>query len=130
MKSYLEAKNVLPIIKFLITLFIFMQVKDFSQIDSFSKLAVTLLEFIIILELVRMLIEFMFSDENRIRIRLMIDSTIVFFIRDLMLIVNDSFDSKKIFTILVVIAILIFFRIVAIKFSPSQLENTYNKEID
>lgn len=130
MNTYLEAKNVLPIIKFLITLLIFMQVKDFSQIDSFSKLAVVLLEFIIILELVRMLIEFMFSDENRIRIRLMIDSTIVFFIRDLMLIVNDSFDSKKIFTILVVIAILIFFRIVAIKFSPSQLENTYNKEID
>ena len=130
MDNYLERKNVLPVIKFLITLVIFMQVKDFSSIDSFSKLAVTLLEFIIILELVRMLIEFMFSDENRIRIRLMIDSTIVFFIRDLMLIVNDSFDSKKIFTILAVIAILIFFRIVAIKFSPSQLENAYNKEND
>lgn len=130
MTSYIKTKNILPIIKFLITLVIYTQVKDFSKVDSFSELAVALLEFIIILELVRMLIEFMFSDENRIRIRLMIDSTIVFFIRDLMLIVNDSFDSKKIFTILAVIAILIFFRIVAIKFSPSQLESAYNKEND
>ncbi len=129
MKKYLQSKNVLPIIKFLITLVIYAQVNNFSEIDSFSKLVVTLLEFIIVLELVRMLIEFMFSDEHRIRIRLMIDSTIVFFIRDLMLIVNDSFDSKKIFTILVVIAVLIFFRIIAIQFSPSKLENIYNKEI-
>lgn len=119
MDKYLKSKNVLPIIKFLITFIIFIQVKDFSQIDNFSKLVVALLEFIIVLELIRMLIEFMFSDENRIRIRLMIDSTIVFFIRDLMLIVNDSFDSKKMYIILSIIGILIIFRFITTKFSPS-----------
>ncbi len=119
MNRYLKSKNVLPIIKFLITFIIFIQVKDLSQIDNFSKLVVALLEFIIVLELIRMLIEFMFSDENRIRIRLMIDSTIVFFIRDLMLIVNDSFDSRKMYIILSIIGILIIFRFITTKFSPS-----------
>ncbi len=128
MNKYFISKNLPPLIKFIITLTLFIFVKDFNTINSFSSLAVTILEFIIILELVRMLIEFLLSDENRIRMRLMIDSTIVFFIRDIMLIVNDSFDSKKIFTILGIIAILFVFRIVAIRFSPSTLESTYNKE--
>ncbi len=123
MNKYFDKKYVLAISKFLITLLLFILVKDFTLIDSFSKLVVTLLEFIIVLELVRMLIEFMFSDEHRIKIRFMIDSTIVFFIRDLMLIVNDSFNSTKIFIILAVIGILLAFRIVTIKFSPSKLEN-------
>ena len=137
MEKYLNIKNLLPIINFLITLVLFISIKDFGKIDSFSKLAVALLEFIIILELVRMLIEFLFSDENRIRMRLMIDSTIVFFIRDILLIVNDTFNSKKIFTILGVIGILILFRVILIKYSPSHFEFIYknskkeeNKEED
>lgn len=69
-----------------------------------------------------MLIEFLLSEENRIRMRLMIDSTIVFFIRDIMLIVNDTFDSKKIFMILGIIAILFAFRVIAVRYSPSKLE--------
>lgn len=122
MNQYLDSKNVQPVVKFLITVVLFVTVKDFKEVDSFSGLAVAILEFIIILELVRMVVEFLFSDENRIRLRFMIDSTIVFFIRDIMLIVNDTFDSKKIFTILGVIAILFAFRIIALKYSPSTLE--------
>lgn len=122
MNQYLDSKNVQPIVKFLITVVLFVIVKDFSEVNSFSGLAVAILEFIIILELIRMVVEFLFSDENRIRLRFMIDSTIVFFIRDIMLIVNDTFDSKKIFTILGVIAILFAFRIIALKYSPSTLE--------
>ena len=76
MKDFFQKKNLPPLIKFVITLILFIYVKDFNIIDSFSKLAVALLEFIIILELVRMLIEFLLSDENRIRMRLMIDSLI------------------------------------------------------
>lgn len=128
MNKYFAEKNLPPFIKFIITIALFIYVKDFNTINSFSKLAVAILEFIIILELVRMLIEFLLSDENRIRMRLMIDSTIVFFIRDLMLIVNDTFDSKKIFTILGVIGILFLFRVLTIKYSPSKLEKEYNKE--
>ncbi|TLP38253.1 phosphate-starvation-inducible PsiE family protein [Arcobacter arenosus] len=123
MNEIFRMKNLVPTVKFLITLVLFLNVKNLDEIDKFSELAVALLEFIIILELVRMLIEFMFSDENRIRMRLMIDSTIIFFIRDIMLIVNDTFDSKKIFIILAVIAILIFFRVILLKFSPSIFES-------
>lgn len=128
MKEIFVSKNIPPFIKFLIALTLFILVKDFNSINSFSKLAVALLEFIIILELVRMLIEFLLSDENRIRMRLMIDSTIVFFIRDIMLIVNDKFDATKVFSILGIIAVLFIFRIVTVKFSPSFFEKEYTKK--
>ncbi|MDX1295050.1 MAG: phosphate-starvation-inducible PsiE family protein [Sulfurimonadaceae bacterium] len=117
-------------IKFFITLALFVAVKDLGSIDSFAKLAVALLEFIIILELVRMVIEFLFSDDNRIKLRLMIDSTIVFFIRDIMLIVNDKFDVTKIVSILGIIGVLFIFRIMAMKYSPSYMEEEYRNKLD
>lgn len=92
------------------------------MIDSFSHLVVALLEFIIILELVRILIEFLFSDENRVKMRLMIDSTIIFFIRDIMLIANDKFDMIKITSILGIIAILFILRVLSMKYSPAKME--------
>lgn len=128
MKKYFDMKNFIFMVKFLITFILYFSVKDFGKIDDFSQLAIALLEFIIILELVRMLLEFIFSDENRIRMRIMIDSTIVFFIRDIMLIVNGKFNTEKIFTILGIIAILILFRILVMKYSPSKFELFYNKD--
>jgi len=128
MVDYFDKERLSIYAKFLITFVLFFSVKDFSSIHSFSKLAVALLEFIIILELVRMLIEFLFSDENRIRLRFMIDSTIVFFIRDILLIVNDKFDYMKILSILGIISILFVFRFVTMKFSPSSMEETFMKK--
>jgi len=128
LKKYFDMKNFIFMVKFLITFILYFSVKDFGKIDDFSQLAIALLEFIIILELVRMLLEFIFSDENRIRMRIMIDSTIVFFIRDIMLIVNGKFNTEKIFTILGIIAILILFRILVMKYSPSKFELFYNKD--
>ena len=77
-----------------------------------------------------MLVEFLFSDDNRIKLRLMIDSTIVFFIRDIMLIVNDKFDAAKIAIILGIIAVLFVFRIVTMKYSPSYMEQEYRKKLE
>jgi uncharacterized membrane protein (DUF373 family) len=108
--------------QFLITLLMFVYVKDFASIDSFSNLAVALLEFIIVLELVRMVVDFLFSEDNRISLRLMLDSTIIFFVRDIMLIVNDKFDIAKIASILGIIAALFFFRIIATRYSPSVMQ--------
>lgn len=127
MFAILDYKNTPAIVKFLITLTLFTMVQDYTKIDSFQKLAIALLEFIIILELVRMIIEFMFSDDNRIKLRFMIDSTIVFFIRDIMLIVNDKFDGAKIAAILGIIAVLFIFRVVTMKYSPSDLEAPYKR---
>lgn len=123
MKRAFEMEKIHVYIKFFITFILYYMVKDFTSVDSFSKLAVALLEFIIILELVRMLIEFLFSGENRIKLRLMIDSSIVFFMRDVLLIVSDKFDTTKILSLLLVIFILFIFRIIAMKYSPSYMEN-------
>ena len=123
MKHIFKIEKLHIFVKFFITFALFYSVKDFSLVNSFSKLAVALLEFIIILELVRMLIGFLFSDENRIKLRLMIDSTIVFFIRDILLIVNDKFDNTKILSILGIISILFIFRIITMKFSPRDMES-------
>lgn len=130
MKRYFSADKIPIFLNFFVTLFLLLLVKDMSSIDSFAKLAVAILEFIIILELVRMLIDFLFSDDNRIQLRLMIDSTIVFFIRDIMLIVNDKFDILKILSILCVIAVLFIFRVLSMKYSPSYMEKKYQKKLD
>lgn len=130
MKRYFSADKIPIFLNFFVTLFLLLLVKDMSSIDSFAKLAVAILEFIIILELVRMLIDFLFSNDNRIQLRLMIDSTIVFFIRDIMLIVNDKFDILKILSILCVIAVLFIFRVLSMKYSPSYMEKKYQKKLD
>ncbi|MGB5505960.1 MAG: hypothetical protein WBM70_04640 [Sulfurovum sp.] len=130
MNRYFTLEKAPIFIQFIITLGLFISVEDFSSIRSFSTLAVALLEFIIILELVRMLIEFLFGNENRLKLRLMIDSTIIFFIRDIMLIVNDKFDLIKIVSILGIIAILFVFRIVTMKYSPLYIEHEYKKSFD
>jgi len=128
MRHYFTIEKAPIFIDFFVTLALFIAVKDMGSINSFSQLAVALLEFIIILELVRMLIGFVLSDDNRIKLRLMIDSTIVFFIRDIMLIVNDKFDLAKIASILGIIGILFVFRVVAMRYSPSSLESDYRKK--
>ncbi len=122
MKRYFTIEKAPIFIKFFITLGLFIAIKDMHMIDSFSHLVVALLEFIIILELVRMLIEFLFSDENRLKMRLMLDSTIIFFIRDIMLIANDKFDMVKITSILGIIAILFILRVLSMKYSPAKME--------
>lgn len=124
-KQYFIVEKAPIFIKFLVALVLFILVKDFGAINSFSKLVIALLEFIIILEIVRMLIEFLLSDDNRIKIRLMIDSTIVFFIRDIMLLANEKFDVTKMIAILGIIAILFVFRYVSMRFSPSNMEKKY-----
>ena len=122
MKRYFTLEKAPVYIKFFITLALFMAIKDMHEIDSFSHLVVALLEFIIILELVRILIEFLFSDENRVKMRLMIDSTIIFFISDIMLIAHDTFEMINITSILGNIAILFILRVLSMKYSPATME--------
>ena len=124
----LELPRVQVMAKVLITLMLFISVKDIASVNTVNKLVIALLEFIIVLEIVRMIFEFIMDDEHRIKLRLMIDSTIVFFIRDIMLIANEKFDSDKIFALMAVVAILFFFRFVAMRYTPSRYLR--GKEID
>lgn len=116
----LELPRVQVMVKVVIAFVLFFSVKDFHTVDSVNRLVIALLEFIIVLEIVRMLIDFLMDEEHRIRLRLMIDSTIVFFIRDVMLIANEKFDETKIFSLMGVIAILFFFRFVSMRYTPSR----------
>lgn len=128
MKQYFTIEKVPIFIKLFLALVLFVYVEDFAHITSFSMLIVALLEFIIILELVRMLVEFLFSDDNRIKLRFMIDSTIVFFIRDIMLISSHEFDAAKIGSTLGIILALFIFRILSMKYSPSVMEKHITQE--
>ncbi len=128
MKKYFTFKKLDIYAKFFITLIFFVLVKDLGAINTFQKLVIALLEFIIILELVRMLVEFLFSSDNRIQLRFMIDSTIVFFIRDIMLLANEKLDLSKMIAILGIIATLFVFRYVSIRFSPAHMEKKYHDE--
>lgn len=114
--------NTLLMLKIVVSSILFFIIRSLGEIDSFSDLVVALLEFIIILEIVRMLIEFIFSNDNRLNLRLMIDSTIIFFIRDLMLIANEHFDTQKMYVLVSIIAALFVFRVMAMKYSPEKLE--------
>ncbi len=124
----LELPRVQVMVKVFIAFSLFFSVKDFQTVDSVNRLVIALLEFIIVLEIVRMLIDFLMDDEHRIKLRLMIDSTIVFFIRDVMLVANEKFDETKIFSLMGVIAILFVFRFVAMRFTPSRYLR--GKEVD
>lgn len=128
MKRYFTVNKVPIFLEFILTMSLIIYVQDFSKINSFSTLVVLLLEIIIVLELIRMLMGFLFGDDHRVKLRYMIDSTIVFFIRDIMLIVNDKFDMGKIGSILGIIAVLFLFRFVTMRFSPSVIDPVTGKK--
>lgn len=130
MKKYFCAEKMPVFIQFFIALVLFTLVTRFHEITSFSLLIVAMLEFVIILEVVRMIVGYLFSDENRVKLRFMIDSTIVFFIRDIMLIVNEKFDVYKIGGMLGIIAILFIFRGITMKYSPSNIEVEYRRRAE
>ncbi|MDA7817466.1 phosphate-starvation-inducible PsiE family protein [Sulfurimonas sp.] len=95
----------------------------FSSFIFFSypltKLIVLMLEFIIVLEVVKMISEFITN--GKIRLRHIIDGFIIFIIRDI--VVNLSHEEKDKETILFLsLMVLIFFvfRILSIMISPSK----------
>jgi len=122
MNNYFSIKKIQVFIKLFIALGLFVYIEDFSKINSFTTLTVAILELIIILELVRMLVEFVLSDNNQIKLRFMIDSTIIFFIRDIMLVANHNFKIQKIASMLGIVLALFIFRVISMKYSPKDIE--------
>ncbi|PLY05872.1 MAG: hypothetical protein C0625_11080 [Arcobacter sp.] len=84
---------------------------------EFQKTIVLMLEFIVIMEVVKMISDFI--KKEKLRLRFVIDIFIIFLIRDV--IINASHINKDYFTILFllfVIFIFFIFRILSIKYSP------------
>lgn len=88
---------------------------------KFSKAIVLMLEFIVIMEVVKMISDFI--KQEKLRLRFVIDIFIIFLIRDV--IINASHVNKDYFTILFllfVIFVFFIFRILAIKYSPGVIK--------
>jgi uncharacterized membrane protein (DUF373 family) len=92
---------------------------------SLFKLIATLLAFIVLLEVVRMISTYAFESPQVMKLRYIIDGFIVFFIRDIVLIFSDEKytmpeKEEKLFIVVLLVMVFFIFRILALKYSPSE----------
>ena len=84
---------------------------------DFYKAIIMMLEFIVIMEVVKMISDFI--KKETLRLRFVVDIFIIFLIRDVIILTtNKNRDYFDITFLLFVIFIFFMFRILAIKFSP------------
>ncbi len=102
---------------------IFVTILIVFDVLALIKVISTFLIFMIILEIMRMIREFINS--KTIKISMVIDSFIIFFIRDIVLIASDSekytFNDQviKVVFLLGVVLMFFIFRIMSLKYSPN-----------
>ena len=84
---------------------------------EFYKAIILMLEFIVVMEVVKMISDFI--KKETLRLRYIIDIFIIFLIRDVIILTtNRTRDYVDITFLLIVIFVFFIFRILAIKFSP------------
>ena len=101
----------------------------FSTGIKFYKAIILMLEFIVVMEVVKMISDFI--KKEKLRLRFVIDIFIIFLIRDVIILTTDIHrDYFDIVFLLLVIFIFFIFRILAIKFSPHKIiKNSTNKRV-
>ena len=83
----------------------------------FYKAIILMLEFIVIIEVVKMIAEFI--EKKRLRLRYVIDVFIIFLTRDVIILTTDpNKEHKEVLFLLLVIFVFFLFRILAVQFSP------------
>jgi uncharacterized membrane protein (DUF373 family) len=88
---------------------------------EFYKIIILMLEFIVILEVVKMVSDFI--KKEKLRLRFVIDVFIIFLIRDVIILASHKLkDYFDIAFLLIVIFVFFIFRILAIKFSPGVIK--------
>ena len=88
---------------------------------EFYKAIILMLEFIVIMEVVKMISDFI--KKEALRLRYVIDIFIIFLIRDVIILsTNKNRDYFDITFLLFVIFVFFIFRILAIKFSPGVIK--------
>lgn len=84
----------------------------------FYKAIILLLEFIVIIEVVKMIAEFL--EKKRLRLRYVIDVFIIFLTREVIILTtNPHKDHQGILFLLLVIFVFFIFRVLAVQFSPA-----------
>ncbi len=87
---------------------------------EFYKAIVLLLEFIVILEVVKMVADFI--EKRKLRLRFVIDVFIIFLIREVIILATKPVkDEEGILFLLFVIFIFFIFRILALVYSPTMI---------
>jgi uncharacterized membrane protein (DUF373 family) len=93
---------------------------------DFYYLVSLILEYIVLIEVVQML--FVFFKRQRIKLRYMIDAAIIFFIREIFILVTNHKDKNEIFLYVGLIGVFFFFRYLAInityKAEKEELKNS------
>jgi len=86
---------------------------------DFYKAIILMLEFIVIIEVVKMVSDFI--SKRKLRLRFIIDVFIIFLIRDVIILsAHQQKDYNDILFLLLVIFIFFIFRIFTVRFSPAQ----------
>jgi uncharacterized membrane protein (DUF373 family) len=94
-------------------------------------LAVTLmLEFVVIIEVIRMIVDFI--ERKRVQLRFVIDIFIIFLTRDVIIqVTQPTINQERILFLLLVIFIFFIFRLLSLFFSPSVIpKNNKIQEIE
>ncbi|WP_295050607.1 phosphate-starvation-inducible PsiE family protein [Sulfurimonas sp.] len=95
---------------------------------EFYKAIILMLEFIVIMEIVKMVSDFI--KKETLRLRFVIDIFIIFLIRDVIILsANKHRDYFDIVFLLFVIFVFFIFRILAVKFSPGIISLSKKKSI-
>lgn len=113
-RRYLRSNYEMSIALVVFILILFIKVE-------FYKAIILMLEFIVIMEVVKMISDFI--KKEKLRLRFVIDIFIIFLIRDV--IILSSYKTKEYFDILFllgVIFIFFIFRILSIKYSPGVIK--------
>ncbi|WP_459885252.1 phosphate-starvation-inducible PsiE family protein [Caminibacter profundus] len=85
---------------------------------DFYKVLSLILEFMVIIEITQML--FVFFKKQRIKIRYMIDASIIFFIRELLIATTTNKSFKVIGLYVVLIGVFFFFRYLSLNVTYSE----------
>jgi len=104
--------NILRIpIEVIVGIFIFSLIIYFKF--DFYQAVVLMLELMVIIEIVQML--FVFLKRQRIKIRYIIDASLIFFIRELLIAVTNKSSTNKILLYVGLIGVFFFFRYLSLK---------------
>lgn len=91
----------------------------------FHKAIILLLEFIVIIEVVKMIGEFI--EKKRLRLRYVLDVFIIFLIRDVIILTtHNKKPYEEILFLLLIILIFFGFRFLAVQYSPTAFKKTNN----
>lgn len=100
----------------------------FSGVE-FYKAIILMLEFIVIMEVVKMISDFI--KKEKLRLRFVVDIFIIFLIRDVIILASHkNKDYFDILFLLLVIFVFFIFRIFSIKFSPGNVNKKSHKNKD